>query len=36
VRYVPETRGVDSDSIVALWRREEDSSTQKYLRGARS
>lgn len=27
MRYVPETRGVDGDSVAALWRREEMSPT---------
>ena len=27
MRFVPETRGVDSDALAALWRREEKMGT---------
>ncbi len=36
MRYVPETRGVDSESLVALWRREDVAAAEeKYLERAR-
>jgi MFS transporter, SP family, xylose:H+ symportor len=37
LRYVPETRGVDNESLVALWRREDIAAgTEKSMSGARS
>jgi SP family xylose:H+ symportor-like MFS transporter len=36
MRYVPETRGVDSESLAALWRREDVSAAREKLLGARA
>jgi len=37
MRYVPETRGVDSDLLAALWKREDAAAANpKYLKSARS
>jgi SP family xylose:H+ symportor-like MFS transporter len=35
MRYVPETRGVDSESLEALWRREDVAAADQERLGAR-